>query len=252
MPDERVTLRKLAISDIIDACGAGIRDFVAAPKFGLAIAGIFVAAGWLLLALLLKLKLIYLVYPTAMGFALIAPFAAVGFYAVSDRLEKGAPLTWSAIVTAVWDAMQRDLRWMAVVTGFIFFFWMDIAAILFFTMMGLESLGPNFLTHLFTTPSGLLFLLIGNLAGAFIAISLFSIAVLSIPMLYDRDTDFVTAMTTSVRYVAENPVPMLFWCALIGIVTVLSIASAFLGLFITLPIIGHATWHLYRQAITPE
>ena len=252
MPDERVTLRKLAISDIIDACGAGIRDFVAAPKFGLAIAGIFVAAGWLLLALLLKLKLIYLVYPTAMGFALIAPFAAVGFYAVSDRLEKGAPLTWSAIVSAVWDAMQRDLRWMAVVTGFIFFFWMDIAAILFFTMMGLESLGPNFLTLLFTTPSGLIFLLIGNLAGAFIAISLFSIAVLSIPMLYDRDTDFVTAMTTSVRYVTQNPVPMLFWCALIGIVTVLSIASAFLGLFITLPIIGHATWHLYRQAITPE
>ena len=143
MAEKRFVLRKLTISDIIDVCAAGIRDFAAAPRYGLFFAGLFVLAGWLILALLLQFKLTYLAYPLAMGFALISPFAAVGFYAVSDHLERGRTLTWGGVFQAIWDAMRRDLRWMALVTGFALVIWMDIAAFLFFWLNGFQRLWPG-------------------------------------------------------------------------------------------------------------
>lgn len=249
MAETRFELRKITISDIIESCAAGVRDFAAAPKYGLFLAGLFVLAGWLILALLMYFKILYLAYPLAMGFALISPFAAVGFYAVSNRLEQNKPLSFANVFADIRDAMKRDLRWMALVTGFALVIWMDIAAFLFFGLMGFQGFGPDFLEKLFTTPTGLFFLLLGNTSGAFIALFVFSISVISFPLLYAHDIDFVTAMTTSARLVAENPVAMIFWCALIGLLTMLSIASVFVGLFLVLPLVGHATWHLYRKAV---
>ncbi|MCB1510322.1 MAG: hypothetical protein KDJ36_05415, partial [Hyphomicrobiaceae bacterium] len=92
---------------------------------------------------------------------------------------------------------------------------------------------------------------LGNISGAIIALFVFSISVVSFPMLYDRDVDFVTAMVTSVRLVIANPVTMVLWCAFIGILTVLSILSAFIGFLVVLPVIGHASWHLYRRGVEP-
>jgi uncharacterized membrane protein len=126
---------------------------------------------------------------------------------------------------------------------------MDIAAFLFFALMGFQGFGPDFLEKLFTTPTGMFFLLLGNTSGAFIALFVFSISVISFPLLFAHNIDFVTAMTTSARLVAENPAAMIFWCALIGLLTLLSIASLFIGLFLVLPLVGHATWHLYRKAV---
>jgi uncharacterized membrane protein len=94
-------------------------------------------------------------------------------------------------------------------------------------------------------------LLLGNVSGALIALSIFSISVISFPMLYDRDVDFVTAMVTSVRLVTKNPVPMIAWCVLIGVLTGLSLLSMFIGFLLVLPAIGHASWHLYRRAVEP-
>ena len=88
-------------------------------------------------------------------------------------------------------------------------------------------------------------------SGALIALSIFSISVISFPMLYDRDVDFVTAMVTSVRLVTKNPVPMIAWCVLIGILTGISLMSVFVGFLVVLPVIGHASWHLYRRGVEP-
>lgn len=245
-------VHKVTVNDLIEVVGMGIRDFRAAPQFGLTFAGLYVAAGWFLIALLFYFGLPYLAYPLAMGFALVAPFAGVGFYAVSEHLEHSKPLTWSSVFASIGEAARRDLRWMALVTGFSLVIWLDIAAFLFFGLMGFNGFGPDFLEKLFTTPAGLTFLLLGNFSGALIAISIFSISVISFPMLYDRDIDFVTAMVTSVRLVATNPVSMIIWCAVIGILTGLSILSVFAGLFVVLPVIGHASWHLYRRAVDPQ
>jgi uncharacterized membrane protein len=244
-------VRTVTIDDLIEVLGEGLSDFRTAPKYGLFFAGLYVAAGWLLIALLFYFGLPYLAYPLAMGFALIAPFAGVAFYAVSEHIENDKPLSWGSIFAAIKKSFAHDVRWMALVTGFALVIWMDIAAFLFFGLMGFNGIGPDFLEKLFTTPTGLTFVVLGNVSGALIALSIFSISVISFPMLFDRDVDFVTAMVTSVRLVAKNPVPMILWCVIIGILTGLSILSVFVGLLVVLPIVGHATWHLYRRALEP-
>lgn len=244
-------IRKVTVDDLVEVLAAGLRDFLAAPQYGLLVGAIYAAVGWLLVALLWYLDALYFAYPIAMGFALVAPFASVAFYSVSDLLERGQPLSWPAVLGAIRAASKRDLRWMALVTGFALVIWMDIAAFLLFALVGVDGFHADFLERLFTTTKGLLFFAAGNIIGAIIALLVFSISVVSFPMLYDRDVDFVTAMVTSVRLVIANPVTMLVWCAVIGILTGLSLAAAFLGLLVMLPIVGHASWHLYRRAVAP-
>lgn len=243
---------KITLDDLIEVTAAGINDFRQAPKYGLFFGGMYAVVGWLLLVMFWVFKLHYLIYPIAMGFALIAPFASVGFYSVSDFLEKGKPLSWPAVFGAVRDASKRDLRWMALITGFTFFMWIDYAMLIFLTFLGFDALGPQAFDLIFTTSQGWVFLIVGHIAGAIVAIIVFSISVVTYPMLYDRDIDFVTAMVTSVRLVFANPLIMLAWCAFITVLTGLSLLSAFAGLFVMLPVLGHASWHLYRRAVGPQ
>lgn len=246
---QKPTLRPVTVTDLIDAIASGIRDFRAAPLFGIILAGLYVAAGWLLIALLWRFGMPYFAYPLAMGFALIAPFAATGFYAVSDHLEHNKPMTWSAILASVREASRRDVRWMALITGFALVIWMDIAAFLMFAFTSFQSISVDTLRELLSTPTGWLFALLGNAAGALIAFAVFSISVISFPMLYDRDVDFVTAMTSSVNLVTSSPRTMMIWCAIIATSIIVSILTGFFALLVTMPIIGHTTWHLYRRAV---
>ena len=243
---------RIGVDDLVDAVGAGIRDFRAAPAYGLTIAGFCAAGGLMIVMMLWKLDLPYLAYPMAMGFVLIAPFLVTGLYDISRRLERGEPLSWSALGRAIWDTRLRDLRWMALISAFSLVIWMDIAALLTFGFLGFRSLDASLLNELFTTPSGLLFLLVGNVAGAVIAFFIFSFSVVSFPLLFDRDLDFVTGIITSVKAVTTNPMVMALWCLTIAVLSVISILSAFLGMLLTLPILGHASWHLYRKLVEPE
>ncbi|MGD8811061.1 MAG: DUF2189 domain-containing protein [Gammaproteobacteria bacterium] len=239
--------------DLVEVLGAGLRDFRAAPLYGLVIGSIYTVGGWLMILLLMWLDLPYLVYPIAAGFALIAPFVAAAFYAVSRCLERKEPLSWGGIGGSVRAAFSSDLGWMALVSGFSLFIWMDIAALLFFGFLGLSALSfQAMLEVIFTTPMGLLFLVIGNAVGAVIAMAVFSFSVISFPILFDRDIDFVTAMITSVKVVLANKVPMVIWCATIAVLVGLSLLSGLVGLFVILPVLGHASWHLYRRVIAPE
>ena len=161
-------------------------------------------------------------------------------------------MSWAGVLGSIRYAAGRDLRWMALITSFTFVIWMDIAALMTFGFLSGEMTGfKDLLTQIFTTPSGLLFLAVGNL-GALIALVVFSFSAVSFPMLYDRDVDFVTAMVSSIRLVLKNPVVMLSWGAIIGVLTVISILSAFLGLIVTLPVLGHATWTSIAAASRPR
>ena len=103
-----------------------------------------------------------------------------------------------------------------------------------------------------TTPEGWLFLLIGHADGAVLSIVLFSLTVVSFPLLLERDVDFITAMITSVRAVTRNPVPMLGWALVVVLLLIAASLPLFAGLFVVLPVLGHATWHLYRRLVKPE
>lgn len=228
----------------------GLHDFRRAPKYGLFFGGVYALGGWLILSLLLWLSMPYLAYPAAMGFALIAPFVAAGIYEVSRRLEVGQPLSWRTVLGTVWQQKGRDMGWMALITGFAFFIWVDYAAIVFLIFFGLRELQLGaFLEALTTTPAGLYFLLLGNLSGAVLAAIVFSLTVVSFPLLMDREIDFATAMTTSVRAVLANPLPMAVWAAIIGAGVVISLATVFIALPVILPVLGHGTWHMYRKVV---
>lgn len=247
-------INTVSVSDLLEVIALGLRDFKTAPLYGLFFAGIYTVGGWLLILLLLYFDLPYLVYPLAAGFALIAPFIASGFYVVSQRLESGKgvgdSLSWPLVFHTVKSMFSRDLGWMALVTGFSLFIWMDIAALLSFGFMGFQLFSfAELLNVILTTPTGWLFLVVGNLAGAVIAFCVFSYSVISIPMLFDRNIDFITAMVTSVRFVALNLGVMAFWCASIAVLIGISFLSGLIGLLVILPIIGHASWHLYRRGV---
>ena len=143
---------------------------------------------------------------------------------------------------------------MAFVTLFVFVVWMYQVRLLIALLLGLNasfSSLHDFITVVLTTNEGLLFLAIGNAVGAALSLILFSLTVVSFPLLLDRDVDFVTAMITSVRAVVTSPLPMIGWAALIVVLLAVSAMPYFLGLVVTLPVLGHATWHLYRRIIAP-
>lgn len=246
-------VRTVTVGDIGQILGLGVADFRAAPKFGLFFGGVYAVGGWLIALLLVHFGMTYLVFPMATGFALIAPFVATGLYDVSRRLERGEDLTWAKVLGSVRSASGRDLAWMALITSFTLIIWMDAAAFLYFGFMGLspDTNAGDLVREIFTTGPGLAFLVAGNVIGALIALVVFSYSVVSFPMLYDRAVDFVTAMVTSIKVVIKNPAAMLFWAAIIAVLLLISIASAFVALPVVLPVLGHASWHLYRRAVAP-
>jgi uncharacterized membrane protein len=246
-------VRAVTAADIRAALFAGLDDFRAAPLYGVLFGGFYTVGGLLLVAAVTRLHMPWLAYPLAAGFALLGPFVAVGLYEVSRRLAAHEPLTFPAVFGVILAQRGRELGWMAFVTLFVFLMWMYQIRLLLALFLGFQSFSSfvGFLTIVFTTPEGLLFLAIGHLLGAALALLVFSITVTSIPLLLDRDVDFITAMITSVKVVATSPLPMLGWGLLVTIALVVASLPMFLGLVVVLPVLGHATWHLYKRSVEP-
>ena len=246
----RPAVKKLQYNDITKAMRSGLRDFARAPQYGIVFGLAYAAFGWLMLYLLNTLEINYYVYPMATGFALLAPFVASGLYEVSHCLDQGKELSWPCVFTSTRTAGGKDLSWMAVVTTFSYIIWLDIAVALYVIFFGMKPLAfTDLVNAIMTTPSGFLFFVIGNVAGAILALIVFSLTVVSLPLLFDKHVDFVTAMITSVKVVLENPKPMLLWCAIIGVLFAISLLSLFVALIVVLPVLGHSTWHLYKRAV---
>ena len=153
----------------------------------------------------------------------------------------------------MWQQKGREISWMAFVVLFIMIMWMYQVRLLLALFMGLRSFASfnEFVTEVISTPEGLLFLAVGHGVGAILSLILFSLTVISFPLLLEDDRDFITAMITSVRAVVTSPVPMIGWALVVTVTLIISMAPAFAGLVITLPILGHTTWHLYKKCVAP-
>lgn len=240
--------------DITASLKAGFSDFLARP-FMSGFFGLFYAVfGILMVWSLVWLGKIWMIIPAIVGFPLVAPFAAAGLYEMSRRLQNGESFGWSEILTVMANQRKREMGWMAFVTLFIFWVWIyQVRLWLAITLQNASfSDFDGFLNTVFFTPQGWAFLAIGTGVGAFLSAVLFSVTVVAMPMLLDRETNFVSAMLTSLRVVAESPGVMLTWAAIISVTMLLSLVPAFLGLIFTLPILGHTTWHLYQRAVPPS
>ncbi|NIZ62541.1 hypothetical protein DL239_16335 [Sedimentitalea sp. CY04] len=246
-------VNKMTAGDITASLKAGFSDFLARP-FMSGFFGLFYAVfGLLFVWCLVWLGKIWMIIPAIIGFPLVAPFAAAGLYEMSRRLQNGEGFGWVDILGVMANQRKRELGWMAFVTLFIFWVWVYQIRLWLAIILKNASFGDfdGFLNTVFFTPEGWIFLAIGTGVGAFLSAVLFTVTVVAMPMLLDRETNFVTAMLTSIRVVTENPVVMLTWAAIISVTMLLSLVPAFLGLIFTLPILGHTTWHLYQRAVTP-
>lgn len=245
-------VQKISIDDVVESLIQGLRDFKAAPRYGLILGSLCALIGLTVTITLFVVDMAVLAYPVAAGFALICPSLSAVLYEISRRLETNEPITGATLLKAV--TSRSEVRWMGFMTVFVFIMWMYQVRLLLALFLGSSGIGPSlteFIHAVLTTTPGLTFLLIGNVIGAMLATLLFSLSVVSFPLVLDRDVDFVTAMVTSVRAVTANPKPMFFFAIIIVALLVISTLTAFVGLALTMPILGHATWHLYRKAVAP-
>ncbi|MFG1214268.1 DUF2189 domain-containing protein [Xanthobacter flavus] len=246
-------VRAVTFADVKASLIEGLSDFARTPAFGLAFGALYAAGGLAIVACVFFFELGYLAYPLFAGSVLIGPFVAAGLYDVSRELEAGREPTWNGVLSTIFAQRQRELGWMAFVTIFAFIIWMYQVRLLLALFLGFASFATlnDFLKVLFTTSDGIAFLAVGHVIGAALALGLFSITVISFPLLMDRDLDVVTAMITSVQAVLTSPGPMILWGICVVALIAIGTAPAFLGLIFVLPVLGHATWHLYRRAVAP-
>lgn len=238
-------------SDLRESLAAGWQDFRRAPLLGLVFSAVYVLGGWLITWAMTTKGQVWWTLPASAGFPILGPFIACGFYEISRRLEAGEPLSSGAVFGVILRQKDRQIPAIAAVIVVYFLFWNFLSHMIFALFLGNATM-TNVSTSLavFLSPQGLMMLAFGTAVGAAFATLLFCLTVVSLPMLLDREVDFVTAMLTSFALVRENPRVMLGWGALIAVCLFVGMVPAFLGLFVVLPLFGHASWHLYRRAIT--
>jgi uncharacterized membrane protein len=245
-----VTIEQVPFDAPWNWLASGWRDMWAVPRVSLAYGVLFA-----LLSLGLTLGLTVagmqsLVLALAGGFLLIGPIAAVGLYEASRRLETGRSVELGSVVRAGIDA-PGQLGFFGAILAFAFFVWLQLAFLLFMLFLGSSGLpAPSeFVPTLLFTLRGLGLLVTGTAAGCILAFAVFAISVISVPLLMTRRADAVTAIASSLAAVVLNPKPMALWAALIAGFMILGIATLYVGLVLAFPLIGHATWHAYRDLV---
>lgn len=172
---------------------------------------------------------------------------AVGLYEVSRRREQGTPIGWRAVLSALKGRGDEQIISMGVIVFVAFGFWLMVAHGVFAIFLVESGTSGGSLAWL-VTRDGAAMLLIGSVLGGLMAFGFFAITVISLPMLVDREVDFLTAIITSLTIVRANAVVMTVWALIIASLLFVAMLPVFLGLLLALPILAHATWHLYRRA----
>jgi uncharacterized membrane protein len=242
-------VRKVSVADLKDALAKGFSDFKAMPS-----SIVFLALIYPIVGVVLAGDTVPMLFPVMSGFALVGPFAAVGLYEVSRRRECGLETSWRNVFDIRNSPSIPAILALGLILLGIFVGWRWSAEALYTSLFGPnapESYG-QFFQDVLTTWDGWTMILVGNVIGLIFAIVVLSISVVSFPLLLDRDVGLAVAIQTSVRAVAANPLMMALWGLIIAAMLALGFAAVFAGLAVVVPVLAHATWHLYRKLIEPE
>ena len=248
---DAVPVRAITVDDIRAALRAGLADFTAMPTHVVFLVLIYPVIGVIIARVTVDGDLLPLAYPMAAGFALLGPFAALGMYELSRRRERGETPTWRD----AFDALRRPgapaIAALALVQLGVFVAWIATAQALFGALAGDRH--PQSVDELLRfalgTPAGWALVVLGNGLGALFAALAFTLAVVSLPLLLDRGGSATDAVRTSIRAVRASPGPMALWGLIVAATLFAGCLPVFVGLAVVLPVLGHATWHLYRRAV---
>jgi len=232
---------------------AGWKDLSRAPAYSITMGVIFAGAGLVVTAGLYYMGVPYLIWPMAAGFILIAPIFCTGFYGISRRLEQGEKPVWKDVFMT-WRIHTGSVLSAGLALVFFMLIWVRLAALIYAINFPHSSLSVRDIAveTLFTT-NGLVFLSVGVAIGGVLAVFAFLVSAVSLQAIVDGKATFVPAVILSILSVFRNFLPMLIWAAIIVLFTVAGFAFSYIGLAITLPLIGHASWHAYRAIIrNPE
>jgi uncharacterized membrane protein len=247
-------IRRIGIADLQEALAKGIDDFYAMPTHAMFLCVIYPIVGLFLARMAFGYSILPLLYPLASGFALVGPVAALGLYELSRRREAGLPTSAVRTFDVLGSSSIGAITALALLLVTIFVVWVAVANAIYIATFGYATPTSieNFLNEVLSTRAGWTLILVGNLVGLLFAVLVLSISVVSFPLLLDRDVGAAVALLTSVRVVARNPFTMMLWGLIVAALLVVGSLPLFLGLTIIVPILGHATWHLYRRAVEPQ
>jgi uncharacterized membrane protein len=247
-------VRKIGLSDLGDALRLGWEDFNAIPTHAVVLCVIYPIIGLVLFRLVLGHSLLPLLFPLAAGFTLIGPFAALGLYELSRRRERGEE-------AAAWHAMHvlsapsfGAILGLGTFLFVLFATWIAAADAIYIATFGNgpAASNPDFARRVLTTPEGWSLIIIGCGVGFLFAVVALCISVVSFPLMLDRHATAIDAIRTSLQAVMKNPITMAAWGLIVSVLLVVGSLPFFVGLAVVLPVLGHATWHLYRKVVEPD
>ena len=249
-----IGIRRIALNDLWQSLKEGYDDFNASPTSAVFLAVLFPLFAFLLSQALVGQHLLHLVFPIVAGFTFIGPVVSVGLFEMSRRRERGLDTRWRSTFDFVHSASFAPILALSVLMTLLYVAWLYMAQFLYF---GLFEQDPpaslsDLVTQLVTTRRGTALMMYGTALGFLFAVAALAISVVAFPLLLDKPASAATAIAVSIRAVAANLMVMAAW----GLVVVVLLAAGaivfLIGLAVVLPILGHATWHLYRRVVEPR
>ena len=250
----QIEVRRIGFVDLKDALSKGFDDFMAMPTHAMFLCVIYPLLGFVLARLAFGYSVFPLLYPIAAGFALVGPVAALGLYEMSRRREAGMPVSVRNAFDVVESSSIGAIMTLATLLLVVFGLWLAAAHAIYIANFGYAQPVSieGFARDVLTTSAGWTLIVVGNAVGFCFAVLVLTIGVVSFPLLLDRDVGAAVALLTSIRAVVENPLVMALWGFIVAALLLLGSLPFFLGLTVVMPVLGHATWHLYRKLVDPE
>ena len=247
-------VRRLAPSDLFHSLARGVDDFVAMPSHAIFLCVIYPLLGILLVSMTLGNSMLPLAFPIAAGFALVGPLAAIGLYELSRRREAGLDSSPSHVFDVLHSPSFGAIVALGLLLMAIFLIWLAVAEGIYIANFGYKAPASirQFADEVLNTSAGWNLIFVGTGVGFLFAVVVLTISAVSFPLLLDRDVGAPAALLTSIRVVTANPGTMALWGFIVAALLVIGSIPCFLGLTVVMPVLGHATWHLYRRAVEPD
>jgi uncharacterized membrane protein len=252
--DAPIAVRTIRTSDCVAALKEGWDDFLATPTHAVFVGVFYAFAGIVLVALSSLDNVLQLVFPLAAGFAIVGPLFAVGVYEISRRREAGLNVTFRDAFAVFGSPALPSVIALGFFLLVLFGVWIGVAQALYNWLYGPEApkAALPFLNDVLTTSRGWTLIGVGCLIGLCFAALALCVSVISFPLMLDRDVGVAPAVVASFRLARRNPVPVAFWGLIVAALLVVGSIPFFIGLAIVMPVLGHATWRLYRRAVVRE